>query len=226
MTLQIADPLVLSIPIRECGEPLIDLRDQTILQFGPPPECEATQNSYTKLRRSIYEKLCAAQNTLPNNWRFRIYEGFRSLEVQKLLFDWVSEKIDRENPDLSPLNRFRKITELVSPLEDLNGNKNIPVHNTGAAVDLEIIDINGDLVDMGMAVKDWILVDPRLCYTDSPLISEIAKKNREILSKAMGDQGFVGYPFEFWHFSFGDRYWAAVSGKPLAVYGSVKELCL
>jgi zinc D-Ala-D-Ala dipeptidase len=222
MTLQIADPGVLAIPIEECGEVLIDLKDQSLLQFGPPPECEATQNCYTKLRKTIYEKLCAAQNKLPFGWKFRIYEGFRSLEVQQLLFDWVSEKIDRESPGLEPQSRFKKITELVSPLHDLDGNPNIPVHNTGAAVDLEILDKKGNLIDMGMGVKDWLLVDPKVCYTNSALISETAKNHREILSKVMQEQGFVGYPFEFWHFSYGDRYWAAVSGNSLAIYGSAE----
>jgi len=53
MFINIADPKVLAIPIQESHEVLIDLKDQTILQFGPPPECEATKNCYTKLRKTV-----------------------------------------------------------------------------------------------------------------------------------------------------------------------------
>jgi D-alanyl-D-alanine dipeptidase len=222
--IQIADPEVLAIPIKECHEPLVDLRSQEILAFGPPPECEATKECYTKLRKTVYEKLCAAQAKLPSGWKFRIYEGYRSLAVQQLLFDWVSEKIDRDHPELSPSERFKKITELVSPLKDLKGNKNIPVHNTGAAVDLEIIDAHGNLIDMGMAVKDWITVEPSRCYFHAEQISSVAVMNRNMLKQVMNEQGFVGYPFEWWHFSYGDRYWALMTGKKVAIYGSADDL--
>ncbi len=220
MFINIADHKVLAIPIQESHEILIDLKDQNILQFGPPPECEATKNCYTKLRKTIVEKLCRAQENLPYGWTFRIYEGYRSLEVQKILFEWISAKIDRENPGLDSKNRFEKITQLVSPLKTLDGDINIPVHNTGAAVDLEILDRDGNLVDLGMAVKDWIFLDPAYSQTHSPLISTQAQSNRQILLDVMTEQDFVNYPSEFWHFSYGDRYWAYLTGNSMARYGS------
>ena len=220
MFINIADPKVLAIPTQESHEVLIDLKDQTILQFGPPPECEETKNCYTKIRKTVYEKLCRAQENLPHGWKFRIYEGYRSLEVQEILFNWISEKIDHENPGLDLKTRFEKITQLVSPLKTLDGEINIPVHNTGAAVDLELLDSTGSLVDLGMAVKDWILLDPKYSQTHSPLISKQAQENRQILLDVMTDQDFVNYPSEFWHFSYGDRYWAYLTGNSMAKYGS------
>jgi D-alanyl-D-alanine dipeptidase len=229
--LTIADPKVLAIPIEECHEALIDLKnlkdlkdleDQKILLFGPVPECEATASCYTKMRKTVYEKLCRVQKALPKNWRIRLYEGYRSLEVQQILFDWVSAKIDLEFPNLGSIERFQKITQLVSPLKTLEGKENIPVHNTGAAIDLEIIDEeSGNLIDMGMAVKDWIAVSPEICLTDSALVSLQAKNHRQILLKAMEDQGFVNYPYEWWHFSYGDRYWALLKGEKFARYGAI-----
>lgn len=224
MFINIADTRVLAIPIQESHEVLIDLKDQNILKFCPPPECDATKNCYTKLRKTVYEKLCKAQENLPHGWKFRIYEGYRSLEVQKILFDWISEKIDQENPRLDLKTRFEKITQLVSPLKTLNGEINIPVHNTGAAVDLELLDKEGKLVDLGMEVKDWILLDPKYSQTHSPLITKQAQDNRQILLNVMTAQDFVNYPSEFWHFSYGDRYWAYLTGNTVARYGSADVL--
>ena len=68
-----------NIPINENNEPLIDLKEQNELAYGPPPDTPLTMNDYTKIRKTIYEKLCQAQNKLPNGWKFRIYEGLRSL---------------------------------------------------------------------------------------------------------------------------------------------------
>ncbi len=31
--------------------------------------------------------------------------------------------------------------------------------------------------------------------------------------------GLVNYPTEWWHWSFGDRYWALATGKAAALYG-------
>jgi hypothetical protein len=35
--------------------------------------------------------------------------------------------------------------------------------------------------------------------------------------------GLVNYPTEWWHWSFGDRYWAMATGSEAALYGP-KEL--
>jgi len=32
--------------------------------------------------------------------------------------------------------------------------------------------------------------------------------------------GFVNYPTEWWHWSFGDRYWAFCAGEHEAIYGA------
>ncbi|PZS06630.1 MAG: hypothetical protein DLM55_12605 [Acidimicrobiales bacterium] len=32
---------------------------------------------------------------------------------------------------------------------------------------------------------------------------------------------FINYPTEWWHWSFGDRYWALLTGASVAIYGPV-----
>ncbi len=40
------------------------------------------------------------------------------------------------------------------------------------------------------------------------------------MSDALNVVGFVNYPTEYWHWSYGDRYWAYVKQQPFAIYGS------
>jgi len=218
----IADPEILAIPVIECNEPLIDVKIRTELSYGPPPECEETANCYTKIRETVFAKLCQAQKDLPKGWRFRLYEGFRSLAVQKMLFENEYQRVTTRCPNASPIEIFHETTRLVSPIVNLDGSYNIPPHNTGAAVDIEILTEHNELLDMGMTAKDWCRVDPDLCITDSPLIKGAAKQNRKFSLDLMQAHGFINYPTEWWHFSYGDRYWAYHRGMDHAIYGSLE----
>lgn len=222
--LNVADPQVLVIPIKECQESLVDIRDRQELQYGEPPESPLTAECYTKLRATVFKKLCSAQADLPHNWRFKLYEGYRSLKVQQMLFDQIYKSVVERDPQANQQKHFYETTRLVSPVTSLDGSQNIPAHNTGGAVDIEIVTNEGQLIDMGMALKDWNKVEPDLCLTDSKLASEAAKRNRQLLLRVMNAHGFVNYPTEWWHFSYGDRYWAFHQPIKQAIYGSADLL--
>ncbi len=222
--INIVDPRILQIPIEECHEDLINLKNQNEIMYGPVPESPLTQDDYTWLRVSVYKKLCLAQKQLPNNWYFRVYEGFRSKKVQQLLFDQQYQQVLRKDPGKSAEAIFYETTRLVSPVTNFDGSTNIPAHNTGAAVDIEIVMKDGRLVDMGMAAKDWLQVPPELCLTECPNLHKQARENRKILLDVMSSFDFVNYPTEWWHFSYGDRYWAYHKKKTTAIYGSVEDL--
>jgi D-alanyl-D-alanine dipeptidase len=57
------------------------------------------------------------------------------------------------------------------------------------------------------------------CYTLADGIGAEARAHREILGKALSGAGLVNYPTEWWHWSYGDRYWALTTGAPAALYG-------
>jgi D-alanyl-D-alanine dipeptidase len=44
--------------------------------------------------------------------------------------------------------------------------------------------------------------------------------NRTILAAATRAADFVNYPLEWWHWSYGDRYWACATDV-VATYGSL-----
>jgi D-alanyl-D-alanine dipeptidase len=57
------------------------------------------------------------------------------------------------------------------------------------------------------------------CYTGATNITAAATRHRRILIDALTSVGLVNYPTEWWHWSYGDRYWALTTGAPATRYG-------
>ena len=217
----IVDPKVLCIPIEESSEELVELNEQSLISFGPSPEVPNNLD-YTKLRNSVYQKLVAAQKNLPEGLRLCLYEGYRSLDLQNKLFEDKYQLLKQEHSDWDHEQLFHQAVKLVSPTINLDGSHNIPPHCTGAAVDVYLIDDDGKAVDMGIHPADWMQdMDGSISQTNSSKISDIARQNREIMSSALTKAGFVNYPTEYWHWSYGDRYWAYNVRAEKALYGII-----
>lgn len=219
----IADPEVTSIPIHECCETMIDLVSQNKIMFGPSPEVENNKD-YTKMRLAIYNKLLQAQEFLPNGLKFCLYEAYRSIKLQKMLFEHRFAMVKKEHSSWSEKEIFLETIKMVSPIMNLDNSINIPPHNTGAAIDVYLIDEHNQYVEMGIHPKDWLDdVDGHLSASYSHVISTEATKNREIMFNALEKVGFINYPTEYWHWSYGDRYWAYCSKQPKAIYGPIQD---
>lgn len=217
----ITDPKVLAISIHENHEPLIDLTNQKEIAYGPAPLIPNNTN-YTKMRKTVYDKLKQAQATLPDGLKFCLYEGYRSLDLQQKIFQERYDNLSRVNPKMTHEQIFIESTKFVSPVINLDGSKNIPPHSTGAAIDVYLIDQKGKVVDMGIHLDDtYNDLQGVRCKTDSQAISEKAKEYRKIMGKALQAVGFVNYPTEYWHWSYGDRYWAHQTNQKYAIYNSV-----
>jgi len=220
--LLLADPKVLAVPIIENNEPIVDLKDQNIIAVGPSPEIP-NNTDYTKMRKNVYDNLVAAQNMLPDGMKLCLYEGYRSLELQQTLFSRYYEKMKQAHPTYNHEQLFMETLKLVSPVVNLDGSKNIPPHSTGAAVDVYLIDNAGNILDMGILAKDWMQdLDGSLSKTNSIIVSKEAQKNRQIMSDVLTKVGFVNFPAEYWHWSYGDKYWAYNKGEKNAFYGTIK----
>lgn len=82
---------------------------------------------------------------------------------------------------------------------------------------------NGDeLVDILKLCPD-LRVGTNNVYTNSSNISKTARQNRQLMIEVLEKEGFVNYPAEWWHWSYGDRYWAFVKKEPFAFYESIIE---
>ncbi|MBS0272312.1 MAG: M15 family metallopeptidase [Proteobacteria bacterium] len=218
----LTDPHVLTIPIIDNHEPLVDLTSQMITAYGPSPEIR-NNTDYTKVRKTVYEKLVQAQSALPEGLKLCLYEGYRSLALQEKLFKGRYLKVQNLHPEWSEEEIFNETMKLVSPIINKDGSRNIPPHSTGGAIDIYLIDTTGDAVDMGIQVKDWMEdEDGSLSQTDSQFISQESRENRKIMSHVLQVVGFINYPAEYWHWSYGDRYWAYQTGQSHAIYGTME----
>jgi zinc D-Ala-D-Ala dipeptidase len=55
----------------------------------------------------------------------------------------------------------------------------------------------------------WVNATPEgsegMCYTDPPGLDGRVRHSRGVLAAALHSVGFVNYPTEWWHWSYGDQ---------------------
>lgn len=196
--------------IAENGEPLvrIGIFSGILLAEGSFKEKEPL------LRRGAYERLCQAQQSLPQGLHLKLYDAFLSLDEQRESFLREKEAMREEHP-LADEEMLRSLTKarIADPTEGFGG------HQTGGAVDVTLAKDNGEELDMGGSVCSFDEKTP----SKNPFLLAEQRKNRRLLLKAMRGSGFVNYPAEWWHFCYGDRMWAAYSRKKSAFYGMAQE---
>jgi len=59
--------------------------------------------------------------------------------------------------------------------------------------------------------------------SQQPKLPEHLQKNRKMMADALEKAGFSNYPMEFWHWSYGDLWWAKRKKKKIAIYGLIKQ---
>ncbi|MFD4672613.1 M15 family metallopeptidase [Lentzea sp. NPDC058450] len=82
-------------------------------------------------------------------------------------------------------------------------------HVAGAAVDVTLCTVDEVELDLGAV---------NAVTTESGYTAE-ARHNRDVLAEALSGAGLVNCPGAWWHWSYGDRYWAYLTGSPQAWYG-------
>ena len=196
-------------------EPLVDVRkyDPSIVSEHEQSDMQVYTGESILVRDTVARKLAAANEQLQTeyNLRLRVVYGFRHPKVQEKYFRERKAALRRENPEMSEYNLIRLVHDFVA-VPDVAG------HPMGAAVDLTLVDDSNNPVDMGNAISDYS--DPDIIKTFAEVTSEQASY-RKILHDAMIAQGFAPFYGEWWHFSYGDREWAAFYGKKAAIYGTI-----
>lgn len=210
---------IYDVPIFEEGEELVDLRDQAEISYNQ--ECLVHNPLCTQMRKTVYEKLCQAQRCLPQEFRFQLLIGLRSLTVQQKIFEDFYRELEKKYPSKNQDELFDETCKFVAPVQTKEGLLNTPPHATGGAIDIVLITQEGERVDMGQDSENLLLEE--IIQTDSPLISLKARLNRETMGNALRAVGFVNYPREYWHWSYGDRRWAFETGAGHSMYGPAEH---
>lgn len=170
------------------------------------------------VRDGVAQRLYYAASLLPNKYRFKILDAWRPFALQKELYETYKERIisDFNLLDLSEEEKNKFISRYVSvPSDDINIP---PVHTTGGAIDLTIIDENGTELAMGTGF-DAFSEKTNTVYFEG-INNEIIRNNRRLLYYTMIKAGFTNLPSEWWHFDYGDRFWAYYTNNP-AIYRGV-----
>jgi D-alanyl-D-alanine dipeptidase len=91
-------------------------------------------------------------------------------------------------------------------------------------MDLTLRWIDGEALWMGSLFDDATALAARdrfesLAPDNFSFSDQEAQANRRLLHWLMTEEGFAGHPEEWWHFSWGDQLWAALTHAPAAHYG-------
>jgi D-alanyl-D-alanine dipeptidase len=165
------------------------------------------------LRKSVSDLLTQASQNLPNGYKILVVTAYRPLWMQKKLWKNRLWQMAKKYPFKMVFNYPRWKREVRKYTSPPGGSS----HQCGAAVDVTLLDNNNNRIDMGTTLTDF----GEKVNTYSEQISPKQKENRKILYDTMTKVGFINYPLEWWHFSYGDRMWAAYSEKTECFYGPI-----
>ena len=210
-----------TIPIKECGEPLIPIPKELFSFFDPPPYMAlgAPYEGATPwmLRKGILAALKRVQENLTSlrpGWKIMFFDAYRPNQVQAFMVD-REFGIQAELAGLHPKKLTdadqefleKKVYRLFAmPSEDPNTP---PPHSTGAAFDCTLSNEHGIEIDMGSPVdENSDRSYPNYFATSHSPIEKTAHANRIFLNELLSAEGFIRHHAEWWHFSQGDQYWA------------------
>ncbi|MEV6644394.1 M15 family metallopeptidase [Amycolatopsis sp. NPDC051371] len=206
-----SDPKVAAIPTVECDERLVDVRRASSLLVDDRKQRESA-DTFAYLREGVLDRLLAAEASLPLHLRLLLVEGYRPPSLQRRYFDEYAAKLRADHPEWPAEDVRSAASRFVSPPE-------IAPHSAGAAVDLTLADADGHELDLGTRMNATPEESAGACYTQATNITDKARSLRHFLSTALAHAGLVNYPTEWWHWSYGDRYWALMTTTATAHYG-------
>jgi D-alanyl-D-alanine dipeptidase len=191
-----------------------------------PPYWRSIEGSTPKLllRQSVAEKLKGVNARLaPMGLELYLFDAWRPRAIQAYFHDiWMPEELRRRGVTLTGGALTAEIERYwAAPSAD----ENSPApHATGGAVDLTLRWKDGEALWMGSLFDDVTALAHRdrfeqLATQGFSFSDEEARANRRLLHWLMIEEGFAGHPDEWWHFSWGDQLWAALTGAPAAHYG-------
>jgi zinc D-Ala-D-Ala dipeptidase len=162
------------------------------------------------LRESVAKKLHTASLGLPPGIRLYVIDAWRPMSRQQRIYDFVWQCALETFPERPTPALRRTVCRWVAPTDQPAP----PGHCTGAAVDVWLVDEDGEILDV-CSPYDRFGAAP----TYSIGLGEEAQKNRELLVTTMLNAGFSNCRDEWWHYSYGDAGWAVRAGLQDCFYG-------
>jgi zinc D-Ala-D-Ala dipeptidase len=208
----LSDRRIAAIRVTDNGDRLVDLREVPELRLDTRLADDA--GAFAMLRRQVLSRLLAAQSALPDGLRLLVIEAYRPSDVQRSYFEGYRDELRVLHPKWSKGRLHVEASKYVSP-------PGVAPHCTAGTVDLTLCEADGVELDMGTEVNASPEASRNACFSDTRSIPAHARRNRAVLVEALTGAGIVNYPTEWWHWSYGDRYWAHATGADTTLYGPI-----
>ncbi len=239
------------IPIQDCGEPLVAIPLDQFAWVDPHPYAVLGapygERSPFFVRQGILKRLYQAQASLQEThpgWSIQIFDAYRPVAVQQFMVDYTFEQ-ERQTLGLDPELTVEQEAQLWERVHNFwavpsDNPATPPPHSTGAAVDVTLVDEQGQVVDMGSPIDEISersypnhfaeQLESSKQLEESQAAAKRFHHHREILRTSMESADFLRHPREWWHFSYGDQVWgwlcnenpAIASGNHQACYGAAE----
>ena len=217
---------LLAFPVCECGEKFGNIPAAAeaagIEMLFSESKIAGDMDRVFYMRESLVDDVIAIGREMNRRgWVVKIEEGYRSLEMQSALgrkpevFDAILQKCIWENGgEIPPVDFiFRRAAVMVANVPKVG------THMSGSAIDISVFD-RDNRREIGRG-GPYLEMSERTPMR-SPFITEGELQNRLAITAIMESQGFMHFPFEFWHYNKGDAGAHVLTGNTSpARYGPV-----
>lgn len=223
-----------SIPIQDCGEPLVTIPLEKFSIESPHPYKKLgaiyKEKSPYYLRQGVLDALLNAQSYLHQEyprWNIQIFDAYRPVQVQQFMVDYTFNLVIKEQKlilENLTLQQQQTIWEKVYQIWAIPSDDRAtpPPHSTGAAIDITLVNNQENSLNMGGEIDELSeRSHPNYYINNNSKTERTYHQRREILNNIMSQAGFCRHPREWWHFSLGDQMWAWQKGESTARYGRI-----
>lgn len=192
---ELSEPATFPPVTQPVAEPLVEVTHPRIAVLENYHKAGwANARPGTWLRRSAFERLVAAAEGLPERWGLCVFDAWRPLPLQAELYEAAYG-----DPGLPPGFVSEPDSDPATP----------PPHLTGGTVD---ISFTLDDIPLGLGAGfDDFTVRARASALEGE--QGVDRELRRWLYWTMRSAGFVVLDCEWWHFEYGTRRWAALTGN-------------
>lgn len=209
---------LLPFEVRECGEGFASIPDAAksagVEMLFSESKIAGELDRVYFMRESLVRNVIATGRAMnERGWILKIEDGYRSLEMQGQLvrkpelFDAILKKCVWEcGGQIPPVELvFRRAIVLIANLPKIG------THMSGSAIDVSVFRReDGSEVWRGNAYLEMSERTPMR----SPFIDAESLRNRLEITAMLEANGFVHFPFEFWHFNQEDAMGHILRSRP------------
>lgn len=207
---------ILKLEVRECGEGFASIPDAAqaagIEMLFSQTKIAGELDRIYFMRESLVKDVMAVGRAMNDRgWILKIEDGYRTLEMQGTLvrkpelFDAILRKCIWEYGGIPPVELvFRRALVLIANIPKIG------THMSGSAIDISVFRRDdGTEVWRGNPYLEMSERTPMR----SPFVEPEALQNRLEIMGMLEAQGFIHFPFEFWHYNQGDAMGNILTGR-------------